>query len=106
MIDDSLVKRVELALTTEGVYLSKGDVSELHKNYVSLIEQNADLHKLNTELRGRIKSGYEAYARIEAIKQRYNAESKQKQKMLDLAWGAICEAGYEDHCNELRDFMS
>lgn len=45
MIDQSLINRVELALNTQGVYISKGDIKELLDNYKSLIEQNAELHK-------------------------------------------------------------
>ena len=45
MIDQDLINRVDLAINTTGVYLSKGDISELLANYISLIEQNAELHK-------------------------------------------------------------
>lgn len=45
MIDQDLINRVDLAINTTGVYLSKGDISELLANYIALIEQNAGLHK-------------------------------------------------------------
>lgn len=31
--------------------------------------------------------------------------NRELDRMLDLAWGAICEAGYEGYDNELREFM-
>ena len=54
------------------------------------------------ELMERVKSGYEAYTRIEAVKQRYNAENKSKAELL-LEAEILLRSGTQEHCNILAD---
>lgn len=54
------------------------------------------------ELMEQVKSGYEAYTRIEAVKQRYNAENKSKTELL-LEAEILLRSGTQEHCNILAD---
>ena len=56
------------------------------------------------ELMEKVKSGYEAYTRIEAVKQRYNGENKHKTNLLIDA-EKLLRGGAQEHCNHLADVI-
>ena len=61
-------------------------ICDIHDWYVD-IEPSCDVRSLSDieriiELMEQVKADYEAYARIESIKQKYNAENKQMKELL------------------------
>ena len=80
----SLAPEGETMIFRNGYYLNDEDLSRLafSGNKISGgLRSLSDIKRI-IELMDQVKSGYEAYARIEAVKQRYNGESKRKTNIL------------------------
>lgn len=67
------------------------------------IRSLSDIERI-IELMEQVKSGYEAYTRIEATKQRYNGENKHKTNLLIDA-EKLLRGGAQEHCNHLADVI-
>lgn len=95
----------------DGDYVKSGELVDSYFNGHKWVDMNnsictrslSDIERI-IELMERVKSGYEAYTRIEAIKQRYNGESKYKTNLLIDA-EILLRSREKGKCDNLADII-